>query len=84
MIYKSWATKFDGNSLKRLTGFDLNWDPRKSAVGMVTEGTGTTGISNREWVLETDLAGAITTPAAHPRVQKHSYYKDNDYTQEYV
>lgn len=80
MIYKSWATKFDVNSQKHLTSFDLNWDSSKWAVGVVTEVTDTAGISKREGVLETCRAGAVTTPAAHPRVQKHSYYKDNDYT----
>lgn len=79
MIYKSWATIFDVNSLKHLTSFDLNWDSSKSAVGMVTEVPGTTGISKRDWVLETYIAGAYKTPAAHPRVQRHSYYKDNGY-----
>lgn len=80
MTYKSWATKFDVNSLKHLKSFDLNWGSSKWAVGVVIEVTDTAGISEREGVLETCIAGAMTTPAAHPRAQEQSYYKDNDCT----
>lgn len=48
MIYNSCAMKFDVNSLKHFTSFDLNPDSSKLAMGMVTEVTSTTGISKRQ------------------------------------
>lgn len=85
MTYNSWAMKSNINSLKHLASFDLNPGSSKLAVGMVTEVTGTTGISKRQCVSFRNLLHlrhntSYGTPRHAEAASGHSYCKEDNYT----